>query len=364
MAPLDQGEGQPRLAALTGLRFFAAMAVVLCHFSEQGLVDLPRRLFSVLDGGRTAVSLFFVLSGFVLAYNYAHLTTTTQRRRFYVARFARIYPVVLLALLVALPSVLYATHRPDLLLSWFAIKAHTSGSLGASLIAQLTMTTGWFPVASINQPWDGPAWSVACEMFFYLCFPWLIAKLRQLSNAQLGLIAAAGCAAQALWLAALRLALPPNRSGFLVSQFPVTHLLEFVVGIASALWFIRGGSERLARGQRRTSVLAVSAVGLAICSWVQPVRPAYLAVVPLFALLVIGLATPCNGAGLLSSRPVVLLGEASYGLYLLHLPATHLLQIAGWHGSLGWAGMAVVVAASVPVFLWYETPCGRRSGAG
>ncbi|MDX6231026.1 MAG: hypothetical protein QOI76_4416, partial [Frankiales bacterium] len=128
-----RGEGQPRLPALTGLRFVAALAVVLSHFSEQRLVDVPRRLVTFLDGGRTAVSLFFVLSGFVLAYNYAHLSTTDQRRRFYVARFARIYPVVLLALLVAVPSILYARSRPDVLLSWFAIKSHPDASLAASL---------------------------------------------------------------------------------------------------------------------------------------------------------------------------------------------------------------------------------------
>jgi peptidoglycan/LPS O-acetylase OafA/YrhL len=196
-------------------------------------------------------------------------------------------------------------------------------------------------------------------MFFYLCFPWLIVKLRERSNVQLGGIAAAGWAVQAVWIAALKQGLPPNRSGFLVSQFPLTHLLEFVVGIASALWFIRVGSERLAQGRRRALVVTASLAGLTICSWTEPVRPAYLALVPLFALLVLGLATPTSRPAALSARPLVLLGEASYALYLLHLPAAHLLQMAGWDGALGWVGMALIITASVPVFLWYETPLRR-----
>ena len=46
---------------------------------------------------------FFVLSGFIIAYNYQEklLTKTTTKRTFWVARIARIYPLHLLTLLIA-----------------------------------------------------------------------------------------------------------------------------------------------------------------------------------------------------------------------------------------------------------------------
>ena len=53
--------------------------------------------------GFVGVSFFFVLSGFIIAYNYQEklLTKTTTKRTFWVARIARIYPLHLLTLLIA-----------------------------------------------------------------------------------------------------------------------------------------------------------------------------------------------------------------------------------------------------------------------
>jgi peptidoglycan/LPS O-acetylase OafA/YrhL len=344
------------LPSLTGLRFLAAMAVVLSHFSEQHMVSVPARLVSFLDGGRTAVSLFFVLSGFVLAYNYADLRSG-QRRRYYAARFARIYPVLVLALLVAVPTVLYARHRPVVMLDWFAVRSHPSASLAASLGAQLTMTTGWFPVAALNQPWDSPAWSVACEAFFYLAFPLLILTMRKLSTRTLLGVTAVGWALQALWIAAVKAEVPANRSGFLVSQFPLTHALEFIVGVAAGLWFLRGGRVLQSVAQARGAVIAAATAALAGLSAWQPVKPAYLLMTPFFAVLIVSLATPSRHRRQVLGAPLlVLLGEASYSLYLLHIPEIHLMQVAGWTGAVGWLGMAAAVGVSVVVFRTYETP--------
>src|SRR5579863_1305776 len=88
------------IRALTGLRFFAALHVVFYHYAV-GLLPYP--LSSVAKNGYVAVGLFFVLSGFVLAYNYAD--RPMDIRTFWTARFARIYPAYLLAFVLIAPAV-------------------------------------------------------------------------------------------------------------------------------------------------------------------------------------------------------------------------------------------------------------------
>ena len=56
--------------ALTSIRFLAALTVVLSHYRELELLNTPVSFFHFVDGGRSAVSLFFVLSGFILTYTY------------------------------------------------------------------------------------------------------------------------------------------------------------------------------------------------------------------------------------------------------------------------------------------------------
>ncbi|MGY1769935.1 acyltransferase family protein [Blastococcus sp. SYSU D00813] len=358
------------LPALTGLRFLAALAVVVSHFSDEAVAVSPARVFEVLDGGRTAVTLFFVLSGFVLAYNYGGLAGKTARRRFWTARFARLYPVTVLSLALAAVGVAYAWMHRDQghLLDWYALDSHVGASLLISLAAQLSMTTGWLPIASFNQPWNGPAWSIACEVFFYALFPVLIVWLRRLRWHGIALVLGGGWACQALLVVAIQQLAPEARGGFLVYQFPVTHLFEFVLGIGAALFFVRGGREWLPAGARRSLLLAVSLGGIVALSWWQPVSPAYLLMSPLFAGLVLALGVrPRRWSGWLAWRPLVLLGEASFALYLLHMPLLRVLQILHVDGWLGWLGMAAVIALSVPVFLLYETPARlrlRRLGRG
>jgi len=343
------------LDSLTGLRFLAAMAVVLCHFTETGLVQVDSWVFNALDGGRTAVSLFFVLSGFVLAYNYRELAGRVPRWNFYVARLARIYPVVLLGIAIGAIGVGYASTRPNLLLSWFALESADLRLL-ASLGAQLTMTIGWFPFAALNQPWNGPAWSITCEVFFYALFPLLIIWFRRWSRPTVAVAALTVWVAQGLWIAALTHFVPANRGGFLIAQFPLTHLAEFVLGIAA--WRLWSGNP-IDRRTRGIALAGTMAALVTMALW-APISPAYWPMTPLFALLVVLLAARGKARSWLALPVMLLLGEASYSLYLLHLPLVRVYEIAGVPpGPAGWAVMAATVLISVVVFTWYEAPLRR-----
>jgi peptidoglycan/LPS O-acetylase OafA/YrhL len=159
----DADKRRPRrLDSLTSLRFVAAAMVVCFHSAGRfGFrPDAERQPLQVALG--SAVSLFFVLSGFVLAYNYAELHGRTAIRTYYRARVARIWPLHLacLAFIVLLDP---AIRRPcaDATLPWLPVHA---------LLMQ-----SWFPVnvAGVSL-FNAVAWSLSVEWAFYLAFPLLL----------------------------------------------------------------------------------------------------------------------------------------------------------------------------------------------
>src|SRR5437868_11262882 len=152
-----------RLNALTGLRSFAAVNIVFFHFSNPQWFGI---LAPVVNAGYASVSFFILLSGYVLAYNYAARARAGQLdvRRFYEARFTRLYPIYILSLILAwrlIPQE-YASH------------SHAMFWTGMVLTPMLLQ--GWIPeIATFGNT---PAWTMSAESFYYLLFPWL-ARWRQ-----------------------------------------------------------------------------------------------------------------------------------------------------------------------------------------
>ena len=112
-------ELQPALTPLTSLRFLAASLVLLFHaldsFPQASVLQLPRPMLNVLESGFIGVSVFFILSGFILGYNYLAMdfAPPRARRQFWAARFARIYPVYLLGMVLAAPKFFTALSQTE-----------------------------------------------------------------------------------------------------------------------------------------------------------------------------------------------------------------------------------------------------------
>src|SRR5947207_2580505 len=94
------------MPALTGLRFLLAALVMMYHLGGQQIGRAPAWAASIVSFGFLAVNTFFILSGFVLAQSCLDSRGKMGRtmREFWVARFARIYPVYLLAMLFSFPN--------------------------------------------------------------------------------------------------------------------------------------------------------------------------------------------------------------------------------------------------------------------
>ena len=155
---------------LTSLRFIFALMVFSHHlgFVLSGDNENLKWIYNnVFAEGFIGVNFFFILSGFVLAYNYQERfeKKITTLKKFFVARFARIYPLHLLTLLLAFPLMLKKL--------WTGNKIFW----GIKLITNLTLTQSFIPVKPVYLAFNRPSWSISDEMFFYLIFPFLVVFL-------------------------------------------------------------------------------------------------------------------------------------------------------------------------------------------
>jgi peptidoglycan/LPS O-acetylase OafA/YrhL len=334
------------LPALTGLRFLAAMYVVLTHSQSwlNNRTHLPGPIKIFLGNGYLAVSLFFLLSGFLLAYTYeGQIVGWKNTRRFWEARFARIYPVYLFSLLLA-----YLFQR--------GLNLQTQ-------LAVLTMTQAWNPRArEITGAWNYPAWTLSVEAFFYLTFPFVMPWISQRSTSVLRSIGIALMALTVLVhtpLVGLN-QWPNGPLGFV--PLPIWRLPEFGLGLVLGLYFLR---RQLVSAQARDLkvimiiIVVFLALSLPLGQWVS------LVIIP-FSALVYELSQANNWlATILSTRLMVLLGGASYAIYLLQYPVRGwvkmiFLKLPGAVQPLGAPLTPIIlILFSLAVFVLFEEPARK-----
>jgi peptidoglycan/LPS O-acetylase OafA/YrhL len=355
-------EHPTRLPSLTGLRWFAAMAVFIPHcyynlwFDGNMAATATRAALTAASAG---VGFFFVLSGFVLTWS-AHPDDTpgTFVRR----RLAKIYPNHVVTWAVA--AVLIAT----------AGQTVTAGKL----LPNLLLVQSWVPGYNLDASANGVSWSLACELFFYLCFPVLLPLLRKIGTGRLRTWIAANIAGVILMPVAARLlpdsprhpALPvATYQHWFVYVFPGARLLEFTLGILLALAVQRNLLDFVRRRYAFAALLLGTPVALKV-SFLFSVAAAL--IIPM-ALFVVAYANRDVGErSTVLSRPfLVWLGGISFAFYLVHYSVlTALYQMFGFGyesnsvAKFFWfaAIFAGSVAGSWALYAWVETPAMRRFG--
>jgi peptidoglycan/LPS O-acetylase OafA/YrhL len=321
-----------KLKSLTGLRFFAAIHVVLFH--NLGLFStLPSPIYHLIQHGYTSVSLFFILSGFILAYNYVSTDILEKEsiQYFWIARFARIYPIYLLSLFLDFPWFVYFSIKTiPLVLALLKV-------IGVSLLS-LALLQSWVP-QSLGQL-NAPGWSLSVEVFFYLAFPMLSTRLVKQSSKNLWILGLL------LWILALLIPLlfdyiqpdtiipsvlsTPMQSPYpawrtFASAFPLFHLPQFIIGIIGGIVFLRNEEQKLCTGSAFAPILDIVALALLFIIFATDFLPGVALnnglLAPLFILLFYALA---HEKGVLHKflafSPFIVLGEASYGIYIFQQP--------------------------------------------
>ena len=372
------------LPELTSLRFIAALAVVVLHYRDL-LGPLPAWLLQAIVGGQFGVTFFFVLSGFILTYRYrdwfAGGVSAGSYRRFQRFRLARIYPVYVLGLLLDTP--------------WHLLERAQAGQLvaeaptfAASWLLNLVGLQAWVPVVPYAMFWNTPAWSVAAEFFFYAAFPWLCYLLAKRGTSPHRLVVAllATVLSGALLYAAVIWAMnyawqAAPQTQYLVTVYnPLLRGSEFVAGCVTGQLFMlmRGrGAPLLPMEKARNGIVALCLLAIALriampgyggpnsMLWLLDGAFKYAAFIAPFVGLILAVASGRTLLSPLLERPwMVLLGEASYSLYIIHWSIVTVLhlKLLGPPGTPPVHALLLVatVLLSVACYRFVEVPWRRR----
>ena len=322
-----------RLPSLTGLRWVAAFIVFGQHLLEQYYnpqLVAPKPVRSVVwallaHGGGLGVSFFFVLSGFVLAWSFRPGTSAPA---FWWRRFSKIYPATLVTTVAAV----------------FII----GGAGPLQLATHLTLTQSWLPRRDVYAALNIVSWSLSCEMFFYLCFPLLLAGLRRLGPA--GLWAIAVMMVECVAALSTNLVHASRETASWVGYvLPPVRMAEFTLGATVAL-LVRSGAWR---GPGLRWSLAMVPPAMAAGLFVPyPIYEHTLTLVPVTCVVAAAARADLLGRRTLWSRPVmVYLGELSFAFYLVHFLTIAVFQRTGLLPHQAGPAQALVATVSV---LWFS----------
>lgn len=352
-----------QIDSLTGLRFVAALLVYFSHLPQDN-ADLPKVVSTFMYSGYNGVSLFFVLSGFVICYNYFNIVSTNFKaslKPFFVARFARVYPMYLLMFLFAFFSADIFRQLAD---KW------------PVLLQQVTVTQAWNPDVNVAYSYNAQSWSVSVEAFLYLTFPFmtflLLKRLNKISHLLiLGGVAYAVVFGLATWFGLKGETVVDNTlaSHYWLYRIPLVRLGDFILGCVAARIFMMVKPKPISLTEQRIALAAtfgsVAAVGLLMSldlPFLVPYR--YDVGYNLFFIIIIYCLARYTSPlkTFLSSKLMVLLGEASYSFYLLHVfiigAGGSRLQTKGDIGTYfyGFLLLVMVCLISLGAYTYIETP--------
>jgi len=399
---------RPDVPALTGLRFYAAFFVLIAHGCAALLADHETpygAIYWVRQASGFGMTLFFVLSGFVIHYNYANLVTGAGVKgigSYLWARFARLYPLFLLLMLiyvlVSSRHIDYWTGHPERLNSTFRALPYFIFSVQS-----------WFYVVVDGNPLldaiggaSPITWSISTEWFFYflyLAFVWLVLKLRTPPVTLLVILLwclvwttittglydrtdQINAWAVAHFGPVADIGERPQDSfvRWLLYFSPYLRLGEFVLGALAAQLYAQIRRVRVSTLENSVGAVGfvaavASAVAVTYAEYSPNVGTTILremnmnfALAPSAAALIF-CAARYRGAVFrpLTCRPVMVLGEASYSIYLVHLViltvAARLLVPAG-HGILHDVAellltTIIIFLISIALYAFYEAPTRR-----
>ncbi len=386
--PLVETKADRQILSLTGLRFVAAFIILQSHLLPKVMPwpSVPPDWFTqIVSTASLAMSLFFVMSGFVIHYNYSGQMERDEARgiyNFYVARIARVYPLFLAIFAYQILFSFSYGQLPEKALqmapfhlmfmqTWFY---STMGKCG--LVFELgTLLTA--------------TWSISCEVFFYCCYPLVRKAANLLSGMKAKIIAwvLVSILALSTILTATHFESEINAFGaahfgtvsepavkpiytfyrWLVYFSPYVRILEFILGVITASIFMQMRSQEASlKEQKIGTVVLCSSIVFAFAlnvfyTWAMMQKGP----VHIFG----GLLFSCGMAPLLAavlfciSRyktfltktlcfwPFLLCGEATYSLYLLHTFITMSLRWESAPVVNAWIGVGDVMRFCMGVLI-------------
>lgn len=291
-----------RYDSLTGLRAVLAIIVLIGHggYRVGWLGDYESQSYQFLTAmGHFGVVAFFILSGFILTIVYSG--RKWGLKEYFGNRFARIYPLYLVCLILAFP------------IDWFSpgfAPGNKLDSLGLSVVLQQS----WFEFS--NGRFNGPGWTLSVEFLFYALFPPLL-LLQQKSERGFRILCALVIFMTAFFW--------DHREFYLSHRFPPFRVWEFLLGMALGKALLKRGDQVSTPTCASVFALLLLAGGILLGTFTQKLfewdfaKWLFMSVAAASMIWVLAVADiNARYSTFLASSSWVYFGEISYGVYLVH----------------------------------------------
>jgi peptidoglycan/LPS O-acetylase OafA/YrhL len=350
---------------LNGIRFLAAFGVLVHHVEQfRFLLKRPGSLWGtvpIYNAGYLCVSLFFVLSGFLITYlllEEHRVTGTINVRQFYLRRILRIWPLYYLLVFLGF-----------FVMPRFIDYARLGVDFQTDFVPKLLLFVFFSPNVALllYPPVIGVAqgWSIGIEEQFYLMWPALLKRLRSRLLVLFTVILVGKLAL--VWL-------DRDIQALLAGKGPGIHLIRRMIHQFEIEKMVLGGLAAYVLFSQWRGLLqfllhplthAANTVLLVALFLIKPFPPLDMIVQgAVFALFILNAAASPRPGFNLERQPFIYLGKVSYGLYMYH-PAI-VLFVCGHATStfviyLGSALLTILVSAvSYEVFESYFLRRKRR----
>ena len=333
------GLSHKKIPVLDAFRFFASVLVVLVHYEVIFGESVVYGTFAT-----TAVSWFFIVSGFILSYTYPSLDSLQDYRRFYLHRIIRIYPVYFLAVVVSslFVSLNYLAigdeffsevNRPFELIHDLPEQKEAAFFTLATL-RHLVFAQSVGSVETFKLVFNGPLWSIVLEIYFYLAFPLLLLMIKPLNT--MTRIIVAFIMGYLLQLLLIQVNLPEAESYDVINlnvpvyTNPFIRGIEFIFGMllykVFTFWDLRKVVGRLNWTPTIMTVLLYVIVVIYVHDNIPYQYSSFFLVVPFVTIMIYALLRlqwhPANHI----VRYCTTLGGISYVLYSFHWPLMEIIQ--------------------------------------
>lgn len=336
-----------RIEQLTFTRFLAAISIVIFHYGLSIFPFNEEDISFLFKHANIGVSYFFILSGFVMMIAYSP-KTNLDVFQYFKNRFARIYPVYLLAIFLIFTYIFL----------FFENKNYDG------IILNILLLQAWIPAHALS--FNPLGWTLSVEIFFYALFPFLYNHLytkvpyKKIMAWVIIFFVFSQIVFHLLSHSHLYLGYPSNFHNF-IFYFPILHLSEFLIGNLAGIFFLKNLSNK-EKNYDLLILLCLSILFLSLkYSFGLNFHNGLLGIVfiPLIFLL-------CINTGIftriLQNKLCIFFGEISYGIYILQIPIfwwtkgflkyLHVEEIT----LVFYISLLVLIGSSALSYLFIETP--------
>jgi peptidoglycan/LPS O-acetylase OafA/YrhL len=318
--------------SLTFTRFIAAFCIVIYHGICLNQAVFPfnnEYLNKFFIHGNSAVVYFFLLSGFIMAIN--NDEKKVNKKKYWIDRFSRIYPVYFLGILVVIFFPLFgkiidfvkydnSTLYQALILGLDETLAYLKINY-TGLILNLFLIQSWF--TDFRYAISAPNWSLSTEIFFYFLFPFIFPIITNFNKNTFLLVVTLIWLLISIFFGYFGNVFFKNSDIQQIINMPIAYIHIFLLGLTVGWWIKKSSFEERIKMRNGTFLIAaIFTINYLFFDGFNNFHHTlmYQSSIFLWIILTIVSVKSKSIIEFLTRKEFLVLGDLSYSLYILHLP--------------------------------------------